>query len=69
MLPHPTLFERECQHRLDEHTADVNRLRLIREAKAGRRETAPSQSASPHIQGGLQSILAAMTRLWSSTAQ
>jgi hypothetical protein len=69
MAPHPFIFERLCQHRLDEHTADVNRLRLIREARAGRRETAPSQAASPHSQGGLQSILAAMTRLWSSTAQ
>jgi hypothetical protein len=65
MNAHPILIERECQYRLDQFTAEANHLRLIREAKAGRRQTAPIQTGSSGIQGGLQSILAAMTRLWS----
>lgn len=65
MAPHPIIIERMCQDRLDQFTAEVNHLRLIREAKAGRREAAPTQTGSPRSQGGLQSILAAMTRLWN----
>ncbi|HZS93090.1 MAG TPA: hypothetical protein VFE42_37070 [Chloroflexota bacterium] len=67
MAPHPIIIERMCQDRLDQFTAEVNHLRLVREAKAGRRE-APSQTGSSRTQGGLQSILAAMTRLWNPVA-
>jgi hypothetical protein len=58
-------MERECQYRLDQFTAEANHLRLIREAKAERLETATTQTGSSGIQGGFQAILAAMTRLWS----
>ncbi len=68
MNPHPIIIERMCQDRLDQFTADANRLRLIREAKAGRRQTAGAQAGSSRTQGGLQSILAAMTRLWNPAA-
>jgi hypothetical protein len=65
MMPHPILIERMCQDRLDQFTAEANHLRLIREAKAGRRQTAPTPAESPRILGGLQAVLTAMTRLWS----
>lgn len=68
MMPHPILVERLCNERIDRLMAEANHLRQLREARAGRRQPAPNPVGSLRVQGalgGIQAVLAAMTRLWS----
>jgi hypothetical protein len=68
MIPSTILVEAIHQDRVGRFAAEAYRLRLLSEARAGRRETAPTRAGSPRNLGGLQAVLAAMTRLWSAAS-
>jgi hypothetical protein len=63
MISDTILVQAIHQDRVGRFAADAYRLRLIDEAKAGRRLTAPARAGSSHVRSGLQAVLAVMTRL------
>ena len=69
MRPHPMLVERQYHERIDRLMAEANQLRLLREARAGRPQTAPNRVGIRRALGGLHAMLAAMTRLRSVAAR
>ncbi|HZS88938.1 MAG TPA: hypothetical protein VFE42_15800 [Chloroflexota bacterium] len=64
MMPH--YFQVEVLHndRVNQFMAESSHVRLIREAQAERRRAESTKTDSPRNPGGLQALLAAMTRLW-----
>jgi hypothetical protein len=66
----PPYFQVEVLHndRVNQFMGEANHLRLNREAQAERRQSKPARADGPHNPGGLQAVLAAMTRLWGATS-
>ena len=64
MMPPYILVEVVHNDRVNQFMAEANHLRLIREARARRRQAKP-RAARPRNLGGLQAVLAAMARLWN----
>jgi hypothetical protein len=64
MMTHPYMVENLYKDRIDRLSTEVGRLRLIREALAGRPQEKPAPAGEPHLLQSLQAALAAMTHLW-----